>query len=59
MSRENVEVVQRLFDAIGRRDSEAVLALYDPEIEWDASRGAAVVWFPSRDEALEAAELSK
>jgi ketosteroid isomerase-like protein len=37
MSQENVEVVQRLYDAIARRDSEAVLDLYDPDVEWDMS----------------------
>jgi ketosteroid isomerase-like protein len=35
MSRENVEVVRRVYEAIARGDSEAVLALYDPEVEWD------------------------
>jgi ketosteroid isomerase-like protein len=39
MSRENVEVVRRLFEAAGRRDTAAVLSLYDPAVEWDASRG--------------------
>jgi ketosteroid isomerase-like protein len=39
MSRENVEVVRRLYDALGRRDSEAVLALYDSEVEIDVSHG--------------------
>ena len=38
MSEQNVEVVQRLFDAVARRDSATVLALYDPEVEWDGSR---------------------
>ena len=37
MSRENVEVIRRLYDAIARRDSEAVLDLYDPDVEWDMS----------------------
>jgi hypothetical protein len=40
MSRENVEVVRALFDAFARRDHEAAFAYYDPDIEWDASRGA-------------------
>jgi ketosteroid isomerase-like protein len=35
MSGENVEVVRRVYDAARRRDSEAVLALYDPEVELD------------------------
>jgi ketosteroid isomerase-like protein len=38
MSEENVEIVRRAFDAVARRDTEAVLALYDPEVEWDSSR---------------------
>jgi ketosteroid isomerase-like protein len=38
MSQENVEVVRRLFDAVARRDSETVLSLYDPDVEWDGSR---------------------
>jgi ketosteroid isomerase-like protein len=38
MSRENVELVRQIFDAAGRRDAATVFALYDPEVEWDASR---------------------
>jgi ketosteroid isomerase-like protein len=38
MSQENVEIVRRLFDAVARRDAATVLALYDPEVEWDSSR---------------------
>ena len=38
MSEENVEVVRRLYDAIDRGDADAVLALYDPEIEWHFAR---------------------
>ena len=38
MSRENVELVQALFDALSRRDSAKILeAFYDPEIEMDFS----------------------
>lgn len=37
MSLENVEIVQRLYEALGRRDTEAVLALYAPDVEWDMS----------------------
>jgi ketosteroid isomerase-like protein len=37
MSQENVETVQRVHDALTRRDSGSVLALYDPEIEMDFS----------------------
>jgi uncharacterized protein len=39
MSQENVEVVRALFDAVARRDTATVLALYDPEVEWDNTRG--------------------
>jgi ketosteroid isomerase-like protein len=39
MSQENVETVRRLYDAAARRDSAAVLALYDPDVEVDNSRG--------------------
>ena len=38
MSRENVEIVRRVYDAVARRDAETVRALYDPEVEWDTSR---------------------
>jgi ketosteroid isomerase-like protein len=38
MSRENVEVVRGVYDAAGRRDSTAVLALYDPDVELDNTR---------------------
>ena len=65
MSRENVEIVRRLFDASARNDSDAVLALYHPDVEWDAARWTIeaglvtrVVWFPTREDALEAAGLS-
>jgi ketosteroid isomerase-like protein len=35
MSRENVEIVRRLYEAINRRDPATVLELYDPEVEAD------------------------
>ena len=38
MSRENVELVRRIFEASERHDAEAVLELYHPDVEWDASR---------------------
>jgi ketosteroid isomerase-like protein len=38
MSDENVEIVRRVYDAVARRDPDAVLDLYDPEVEWDSSR---------------------
>jgi ketosteroid isomerase-like protein len=37
MSQENVEVIRRLYEAAAHRDSSAVLALYDPEVEVDMS----------------------
>jgi ketosteroid isomerase-like protein len=40
MSRDDVEIVRRVFDAIARRDSAAVLALYDPHVEIEVMRGA-------------------
>jgi ketosteroid isomerase-like protein len=38
MSDKNVEIVRRLYEAAGRRDIATVYSLYDPAIEWDASR---------------------
>jgi ketosteroid isomerase-like protein len=38
MSRENVEIVRRVYEAAARRDTEAVMSLYDPEVEWDTSQ---------------------
>jgi ketosteroid isomerase-like protein len=38
MSEENVEIVRRVYEAAARRDANAVLACYDPEVEWDVSR---------------------
>jgi ketosteroid isomerase-like protein len=35
MSEENVEIVRRLFDAVARRDTEAALSLYHPDVEFD------------------------
>jgi ketosteroid isomerase-like protein len=37
MSKENVEIVRDLYDAAARRDATTVFALYDPEVELDAS----------------------
>src|SRR4029453_3615842 len=39
MSQENVDVVGSLFDAVSRRDARTARALYDPEVEWDNTRG--------------------
>ena len=38
MSQENVEIVRRIFEAAASGDSADVFALYDPAVEWDASR---------------------
>jgi ketosteroid isomerase-like protein len=37
MSRENVEVVRRIYEAGARREGAAVLPLYDENVEWDSS----------------------
>lgn len=37
MSRENVEVVRQIWDAAGRRDTQAVLSLYDTDVDLDVS----------------------
>jgi ketosteroid isomerase-like protein len=38
MSQENVEIVRRVYDAAARGDTATVLALYDPEVEFDVAR---------------------
>ncbi|MBA2764790.1 MAG: nuclear transport factor 2 family protein, partial [Thermoleophilaceae bacterium] len=38
MSQENVEIVRQVYEAVARGDSAAVLALYDEEVELDATR---------------------
>ena len=38
MSEENVEIVRRVYDAAAQRDADGIFALYDPEVELDASR---------------------
>ena len=38
MSQENVKIVRRVWDAVGRDDTESVLALYDEDVEYDFSR---------------------
>ena len=37
MSQQNVEIVRRVYEAAAGRDAKTVLALYDPEVELDAS----------------------
>ena len=40
MSQENVEIVRRVFEAFRAGDTERVLEMVDPAIEWDLSRAA-------------------
>jgi hypothetical protein len=42
MSEENVKIVRKSFDAIGRGDLDALLALYDPDIEFEPLTGTRV-----------------
>ena len=37
MSKENVEVFKRAFDAINRRDADALVSELDPEVEWHSA----------------------
>src|SRR6266516_3806528 len=37
MSGENAEIVKRVYDAVARHNTGAVLAAYDSEVEWDIS----------------------
>lgn len=38
MSQADVEIVRRVYEAVANQDAATVLALYDAEVEWDASR---------------------
>ena len=38
MSQQNLEIVRRVWDAVRRKDTEAVLALYDEDVEYDFTR---------------------
>ena len=38
MSRESVEVVRKLYEAVALRDTDTIFALYDPDFEWDGTR---------------------
>ena len=42
MSRENVELVRSLLEMFDRREHERAFDFYDPEIEWDASKGTMI-----------------
>jgi ketosteroid isomerase-like protein len=44
MSRENVEIVRRVYEAAADRDTATVLALYDPGVELDNTRLEGVGW---------------
>jgi ketosteroid isomerase-like protein len=44
MAHRNVEIVRSVYEAAARRDTEAVLALYDPEVELDNSALQVVGW---------------
>jgi ketosteroid isomerase-like protein len=46
MSRENVDLVRRLWDTWNRRDHEAVFAHYDEDIEW---RGGELLQVPDAE----------
>jgi ketosteroid isomerase-like protein len=37
MSRENLEIVRRIYDAVTRRDAAAAFELYSEDIVWDTS----------------------
>ena len=39
MSKENLEIVRRVWEAAERRDTEALFALYDPAITWESCYG--------------------
>jgi ketosteroid isomerase-like protein len=43
MSEENVSLVRELLELFAHRQHERVFEFYDPEIEWDASRGREVI----------------
>jgi uncharacterized protein len=42
LSEKNVEIVRKSFDAIGRGDVDALLDLYDPDIEFEPLTGTRV-----------------
>ena len=43
MSAENVELVRRLYEAVASRDSETVLSIYHPNVEWDHRHNAELI----------------
>jgi uncharacterized protein len=42
MSEENVELVRRLYEAVAERDSDTVLSIYHPDLEWDHTHNTEV-----------------
>jgi ketosteroid isomerase-like protein len=46
MSRENVEVVRGIYDAIARRDAVAPFEVYAEDIVWDLSNARRAVFNP-------------
>lgn len=54
MSRENVEVVRKAFDAYARRDLTAIRAVAEPDLvlDWSASRGWLAGVYPGIEEVL-------
>ena len=49
MSRENVEVVRRAFEAFRRRDWQSFIAPFDPDIEWHDRPEAGLGTFHGHD----------
>jgi ketosteroid isomerase-like protein len=42
VSRENVELIRRLYDAVAARDGETVLSIYHPDVVWDHSNNTEI-----------------
>ena len=58
MSQENVEIVRRVYEAAARRDAANIFALYDPDVELDATRtgvGTSAATEDMRDSAASSA----
>jgi ketosteroid isomerase-like protein len=48
MSQENVEIVRQVYEALSHRDTDAVVALYDPEVEFHFSPETIAIVQPDR-----------
>jgi ketosteroid isomerase-like protein len=48
MSRENIELIRRLYEAVAARDSETVLSIYHPDLVWDHTHNAEVAGLVGR-----------